>query len=127
MTTAVLTVDLPEDIKTIDLEELNHRIKGIDNELSIFRREHKLLVAEQKSLNLRLADNKEKIKMNKQLPYLVGHVVEVSPILSLHRSPQILDIQDEDSEEGSTVDVTTARKGKCAVIKTSTRQASNHQ
>jgi len=38
---------------------------------------------------------------------------------------QILDIDpdvDEDSEEGANVDLDAQRKGKCAVIKTSTRQ-----
>lgn len=33
---------------------------------------------EQASMKERIKDNKEKIKMNKQLPYLVGNVVEVN-------------------------------------------------
>lgn len=33
---------------------------------------------EQAAMKERIKDNKEKIKMNKQLPYLVGNVVEVS-------------------------------------------------
>lgn len=32
---------------------------------------------EQESMKEKIKDNKEKIKMNKQLPYLVGNVVEV--------------------------------------------------
>lgn len=32
---------------------------------------------EQTAMKERIKDNKEKIKMNKQLPYLVGNVVEV--------------------------------------------------
>lgn len=32
---------------------------------------------EQAAMKERIKDNKEKIKMNKQLPYLVGNVVEV--------------------------------------------------
>jgi ATP-dependent 26S proteasome regulatory subunit len=35
---------------------------------------------EQAAMKERIKDNKEKIMMNKQLPYLVGNVVEVSSI-----------------------------------------------
>ena len=54
----------------------------------------------------------EKIKLNNQLPYLVGNVVEV------------LDVQPEEEEEedGATADLDSLRKGKCVVLKTSTRQ-----
>lgn len=53
----------------------------------------------------------EKIKLNKQLPYLVGNVVEV-----LNINP------DEEEEDGANVDLDSQRKGKCVVLKTSTRQ-----
>lgn len=43
---------------------------------------------EQAAMKERIKDNKEKIKMNKQLPYLVGNVVEVSPLPS--RRPYLL-------------------------------------
>jgi 26S proteasome regulatory subunit T5 len=59
----------------------------------------------------RIKENNEKIKLNKQLPYLVGHVVE------------ILDpLEAEEEEEGASKDLDVGRKNKCAVIKTSTRQ-----
>jgi 26S proteasome regulatory subunit T5 len=47
-----------------------------------------------------------------QLPYLVGNIVE------------ILELKDEDEPEddGANVDLDSHRKGKCTVIKTSTRQ-----
>merc|ERR1711977_153587 len=50
--------------------------------------------------------------MNKQLPYLVGNIVE------------ILDINPDDDEEedGAATDVDAQKEGKCAVLKTSTRQ-----
>ena len=38
------------------------------------------LTHEQTSMIEQIKDNKEKIKMNKQLPYLVANVVEVSEI-----------------------------------------------
>ncbi len=59
-----------------------------------------------------IKENKEKLKLNNQLPYLVGNVVEV------------LDVQPEDEEEedGAAVDLDAQRRGKCVVLKTSTRQ-----
>ncbi|KAJ3320900.1 26S proteasome regulatory subunit 6A, partial [Gonapodya sp. JEL0774] len=62
----------------------------------------------------RIKDNKEKIKLNKQLPYLVSNVVEI-----MDMAPD-----EEEEEEGGNVDLDEQRKGKCAVIKTSTRQVS---
>ena len=40
---------------------------------------------EQAAMKERIKDNKEKIKMNKQLPYLVGNVVEVISYLFLRK------------------------------------------
>lgn len=59
----------------------------------------------------KIKENKEKIKVNKTLPYLVSNVIE------------LLDVDPQDSaEEGANIDLDSQRKGKCAVIKTSTRQ-----
>ncbi|TNN11473.1 26S proteasome regulatory subunit 6A isoform 2 [Schistosoma japonicum] len=60
----------------------------------------------------KVKDSKSKIKMNKALPYLVATVVEL-----LNVEPQ-----EDEIEEGANVDLDSQRKGKCAVIKTSTRQ-----
>lgn len=60
-----------------------------------------------------LLDNHEKIKLNKQLPYLVANIVEV------------LELDEELEEDGAAVDLNAVRKGKCVVVKTSTRQTGN--
>lgn len=61
--------------------------------------------------NEKIRENTEKIKVNKNLPYLVSNVIE------------LLDVDPQDTEEdGAVVDLDAQRKGKCAVIKTSTRQ-----
>jgi ATP-dependent 26S proteasome regulatory subunit len=39
--------------------------------------EHKRLLHEQANMNQQIRDNREKVKLNKQLPYLVSNVVEV--------------------------------------------------
>jgi ATP-dependent 26S proteasome regulatory subunit len=48
----------------------------------------------------------------RQLPYLVGNVVEILD----------LDVTEEAAEEGANIDLDATRVGKSAVIKTSTRQ-----
>merc|ERR1719506_1897096 len=70
------------------------------------RLHHELKTTEEKS-----KDNKEKIKMNRQLPHLVANVAE------------ILELEAEkDDEDGATMDVDMQRKGKSLVVKTTTRQ-----
>lgn len=51
-------------------------------------------------------------KVYRQLPYLVGNVVELLD----------LDVEKEAAEEGANIDLDATRIGKSAVIKTSTRQ-----
>jgi hypothetical protein len=48
-------------------------------------------------------ENKEKVKLNNQLPYLVGNVVEVLDI-----NPD-----DEEEEDGAAVDLDSQRQGIC--------------
>jgi len=50
--------------------------------------------------------------MYRQLPYLVGNVVELLD----------LDVEKDAAEEGANIDLDATRVGKSAVIKTSTRQ-----
>jgi len=66
----------------------------------------------------RIKDNKEKVKMNQQLPYLVGNVVEVLE----PDAEDGLTGNEMDEEDGGAADVDAQRKTKSAVIRTSTRQ-----
>lgn len=104
---------LPEEILNSSPEELQTRTRLLENDIKIMRSEQMRLMHEQNAMKERIKDNAEKIKQNKVLPYLVGNVVEI-----LEMDPDI----DEDSEEGANVDLDSRRTGKCAVIKTSTRQ-----
>lgn len=80
------------------------------NELRIWQDEGKRLEHDLKGLDHRVKENKEKIKLNNQLPYLVGNIVE------------ILDMDPEEDEDGGAIDLDAQRKGKAVVLKTSTRQ-----
>ena len=62
----------------------------------------------------RIRENIEKVKLNKQLPYLVGNVVEVL-------EPDAEDgLANDDEEDGGATDVNAERKTRSAVIRTST-------
>lgn len=103
--------DVPEDILRSAPDDILRRARLIENEIKVLKNESVRLSHEQAALKERIKENNDKIKLNKQLPYLVGNVVE------------ILDINPEDEEEdGSHIDLDAQRKGRCTVIKTSTRQ-----
>ncbi|KAH8825233.1 P-loop containing nucleoside triphosphate hydrolase protein [Flagelloscypha sp. PMI_526] len=102
--------DIPEDILTLPTDEILTRIRLIDNDVKIIRSETQRLQHEQSVMKEKIRDNGDKIKQNKVLPYLVANIVE------------ILDVDPEGEEDGANRDLDSQRKGKCAVVKTSTRQ-----
>ncbi|CEG50156.1 26s protease regulatory subunit 6a [Plasmopara halstedii] len=102
---------LDPEILLMSNEELRQRIRLLDNNIRIMRSDIQRINHESNSQRERIKENNEKVKLNKQLPYLVANVVEV---LELE--------DDEDEQDGAATDVDAARKGKSAVIKTSTRQ-----
>jgi len=102
--------DIPEDIMVLPTDEILTRVRLLDNDIKVMRSETTRLQHEQSTMKEKIRDNSEKIKQNKVLPYLVGNVVE------------ILDMDPEADEEGAARNDDASRKGKCAVIKTSTRQ-----
>ncbi|KAJ1657182.1 26S proteasome regulatory subunit 6A [Dispira simplex] len=100
--------DLDSEILRSSTDDIVNRTRLIENEI---RSEQSRLQHERMAMMEKIKDNQQKINMNRQLPYLVGSVVE------------ILDLSPDNSEEdGATVDLDSQRRGKCAVIKTSTRQ-----
>jgi len=102
--------DIPEDVRNDSVEVIQTRTRMVDNEIKMLRSETLRLSHDRRQLEEKIKDNQEKIRQNKVLPYLVGNVVE------------ILDVDPEGDEVGAAQDQDAMRKGKCAVIKTSTRQ-----
>ncbi|CAH8853963.1 unnamed protein product [Trichobilharzia szidati] len=101
-----------EEVMRMSTEELTSRARLLDAEIRFMKSELHHVDHEIKMKQAKVKDSKSKIKMNKALPYLVATVVE------------LLDVepQEDEIEEGANVDLDSQRKGKCAVIKTSTRQ-----
>jgi 26S proteasome regulatory subunit T5 len=103
---------LTEELKRASADEINQRIRLLDNEVRIMKSEQGRLNHELKTIEEKTKDNTEKIKLNRQLPHLVANVAE------------ILDLEpEEDDEDGATQDIDMQRKGKSLVVKTTTRQS----
>lgn len=102
---------LSEEVLQMSTDEIISRTRLLDNEVKIMKSEVMRINHELQAQADKIKENTEKIKVNKTLPYLVSNVVE------------LLDVDAEETEEeGAVVDLDAQRKGKCAVIKTSTRQ-----
>lgn len=95
----------------MSLDEIRQRSRLVENDVRIMRSEIQRIKHESESHKERIKENQDKIKLNKQLPYLVGNIIEV------------LDLGcEEDEEVGMAQDVDAQRSGKSVVIRTSTRQ-----
>lgn len=105
-----------DETAAMSTAELRQRIQLIDNEVRIFRSDIQRIQHESRGQRERIRENIEKVKLNKQLPYLVGNVVEVL-------EPDAEDgLDDEEEQEGAATDVDAQRKTRSAVVRTSTRQ-----
>jgi ATP-dependent 26S proteasome regulatory subunit len=58
-------------------DDIARRTRLLENEIRVLKDENQRLSLEQQGNKEKLKDNQEKIKLNKQLPYLVGNVVEI--------------------------------------------------
>jgi 26S proteasome regulatory subunit T5 len=58
-------------------DDIVRRTRLLDNEIRVLKDENARLGLEQNGNKEKVKDNLDKIKLNRQLPYLVGNVVEV--------------------------------------------------
>jgi len=103
---------LDEEILGLSTRDIIARRRLLENDTRIMRSEFQRLTHEKAAMHEKIKDNLDKIENNRQLPYLVGNVVEILD----------LDVTAEAAEEGANIDLDATRVGKSAVIKTSTRQ-----
>ncbi|KAF6776268.1 hypothetical protein AHF37_03954 [Paragonimus kellicotti] len=104
--------EVVDEVMRMSNEELMNRARLLDAEIRFMKSELHHVDHEIKVKQAKVKESKSKIKMNKALPYLVANVVELLDVTP----------QDYEKEDGANVDLDSQRKGKCAVIKTSTRQ-----
>ena len=81
------TAEVLNDLKNSTTEDVLVRVRLLENEIRVLRDESNRLQLDVGSERERVKDNMEKVKLNKQLPYLVASIVE------------ILDLQPEDEDE----------------------------
>ena len=82
----------------------------LENNMRIMRNEKSRVTHEMAQFTVRIQDNEDKIKKNRVLPYLVSNVVEV------------IEVEPEEGQDEATMNINNQVKGKCAIIKTTTRQ-----
>jgi len=108
--------EIDDETAAMSTSELRQRIHLLDNDIRVMKSDLQRINHESRGQREKIRENVEKVKLNKQLPYLVGNVVEVL-------EPEAEDgLEDEDTEEGGATDVDANRKTRSAVIRTSTRQ-----
>ncbi|KAG0473976.1 hypothetical protein HPP92_015833 [Vanilla planifolia] len=101
-----------DQLASMTTDDISRASRLLDNEIRVLKDELQRTNLELESFKEKIKENQEKIKLNKQLPYLVGNIVEI-----LEMNPE-----DDAEEDGANVDLDSQRKGKCVVLKTSTRQ-----
>ncbi|GJZ71561.1 26S protease regulatory subunit 6A [Tanacetum coccineum] len=66
-----------DQLASMSTEDIQRASRLLDNEIRILKEELQRTNLESDSFKEKIKENQEKIKLNKQLPYLVGNIVEV--------------------------------------------------
>lgn len=145
--TLAVNEEFPEELNYMSAEDLNTRSRLLENDLRIMKSEIIRLQHEQASMMEQLQDNLEKIKLNKQLPYLVANIVELLEVEEddeeeddeevvenkfKNENSDNMDIDNDENgvktDDGDGDGSSKRKKGKnmmkCAVVKTTTRTTS---
>lgn len=122
-------------VMELTTEQIKNRIRIIDSNTNVLNNEMKKLEKETKVHDRMLKENVEKIKLNKQLPFLVSNIVEVwRAMLTRNRVSlsrhcmlgvvvhQVIPLPEEGEEEEGSAVQETKTSTTAVVIKTSTRQ-----
>ena len=66
-----------DETRHMSIGELRQRIHLINNDIRVMKSDVQRIQHESRGQRDQIKDNQEKVKMNKQLPYLVANVVEI--------------------------------------------------
>ena len=97
--------EMMRELENSSLEDVQMRQRLLENEIRVLRDESNRLALDLQGDKEKVKENLEKIKMNKQLPYLVGNVVEIldlKPEVRVDSCPQRTPVprSDRDPETG---------------------------
>lgn len=99
---------IADDLARMDNEEIKQRIRALDTEIRIMKSDTSRVKHEAMQQVAHIKDNQEKVKLNKQLPYLVANVIE------------IVEPYFDPAEDGIAAEAVP--EGQGVVVKTTTRQ-----
>lgn len=100
------------DLNSLTNEELADRLQMINDQIMFSKSELNVVEYEIEKIGKKVAENKEKVKVSRMLPYMCANICEVFDSDKL----------DKEIETGNNLNVDSQATGKCAVVKTSTRQ-----
>lgn len=66
-----------DETQSMSISDLRQRVHLLDNDIRVMKSDCQRISHESRAQKERIRENQEKVKVNKQLPYLVGNVVEV--------------------------------------------------
>lgn len=66
-----------DETRHMSISELRQRIHLINNDVRVMKSDVQRITHESRGQRDRIRENQEKVKLNKQLPYLVANVVEI--------------------------------------------------
>ena len=66
-----------DEVNLLSNDELRLRVRALDNEIRIMKSNISKIKHEATQQQAHIKDNREKIKLNKVLPYLVANVIEI--------------------------------------------------
>jgi 26S proteasome regulatory subunit T5 len=66
-----------EETRHMTVGELRQRIHLLNNDIRVMKSDVQRITHDSRGQRDRIRENQEKVKLNKQLPYLVANVVEV--------------------------------------------------
>jgi molecular chaperone GrpE (heat shock protein) len=66
-----------EETRHMTVSELRQRIHLLSNDIRVMKSDVQRITHESRGQRDRIRENQEKVKLNKQLPYLVANVVEI--------------------------------------------------
>lgn len=101
-----------DELRACSADEIKQRTRLVDNDIRVMKSETQRLNHELAMINEKTKGNKEKIKLNRQLPHLVANVAEIL-------DPKELE---EEEDAGAAQEADSAKDGKSLVVKTTTRQ-----
>ncbi|KAL6495049.1 TATA-binding protein [Orobanche gracilis] len=113
MATPMVEDNFEDDhLSSMTTEDITRASRLLDNEIRILKEELQRTNLELDSFRDKIKENQEKIKLNNSYPTwseILLSILEMNP-------------EEEAEEDGANIDLDSQRKGKCVVLKTSTRQ-----